>query len=219
MATETASTRDATPLPARIAQALPDGISAGFFLLLWIAPRLLPEGALRTGMLVMLVEFILLHATVMLGGMLMTPSSERRALWRPLLGFGAFYLLFVAAWSWQFGAWWPFLAFGWLLLSKAWMLMQPLPPQQRLLRIQSDRALATLFYLGGVFLGVLLPLPRLGLDAAIIQTAQLPGSGLWVDQPQTVVALGLFYFGMLALARLRDWELPANKVPMHKSGP
>ena len=210
MTVDTVDPRVPPPLTVRVAQALPDGLTAGFFLLLWIAPGILPEGALRTGMLMMLVEFILLHATAMIGGMVMAPTGERRGLWKPLLGFGAFYLLFVAAWSWQFRAWWPFLAFGWLLVSKAWMLMQPVPPEQRRLRMQSDWALATLFYLAGVFMGVFVPIPRLGLDGATISAAALPGSGLWVSKPQTVVALGLFYFGMLALARLRDWQLPAD---------
>ena len=40
----------------RLVAALPDAITAGFFLLLWLVPQWLGPTALRTGLLMMLVE-------------------------------------------------------------------------------------------------------------------------------------------------------------------
>ena len=32
----------------------------------------------------------------------------------------------------------------------------------------------------------------------------LPGSGLWISEPQRPIAMGAFYFGLLGLAELRS---------------
>ena len=56
-------------LPAVVAcaiAALPDTVTGGVFLTLWISPFAFGQHGVRNGMLVMLVEFLLVHATVML---------------------------------------------------------------------------------------------------------------------------------------------------------
>ncbi|MCC6506017.1 MAG: hypothetical protein IT475_11290, partial [Aquimonas sp.] len=35
----------------------------------------------------------------------------------------------------------------------------------------------------------------------------LTGSGLWVEHPQTVVVSGALYFGLLAWAKWKGWQL------------
>lgn len=201
---------------ARRIAALPDAITAGFFLLLWIVPQWLGPAALRTGLLMMLVEFVLMHATGMLGGMALANAGDARRQWKPILLFGAFYLLFIAAWSWIFEAWWPLLALAWLVAGKLALAWQPLPDADKRDRLQSDWAISALAYLCGVFVTLMLPLPRLGLDADIVAAARLPGSGEWVDKPHTVVAFGLLYFGVLATAKLRGWRLPGKPVVIRK---
>ncbi len=191
---------------ARWASALPDAVTSAFFLSVWIAPTWLGASAIRTGMLMMLVEFILLHASAMLGSMLMESEQDpglRRSRLRAIAALGGFYLLFVAAWSYQFHAWWPLLAFGWLLLGKAWQAFQPLPGEARRQRLQSDWAIGVMAYLAGAFLTVFMPVPRLGMNRAVVADAGLPGGGLWVSQPQTVIAFGAFYFAVLALTKAR----------------
>ena len=157
---------------ARRIAALPDAITAGFFLLLWIAPQWLGPAALRTGLLMMLVEFVLMHATGMLGGMALANAGDARRRWKPILLFGAFYLLFIAAWSWIFEAWWPLLALAWLVAGKLALAWQPLPDADKRDRLQSDWAISALAYLCGVFVTLMLPLPRLGLDAGIVAAAR-----------------------------------------------
>ena len=95
--------------------ALPDAITAGFFLLLWLVPQWLGPTALRTGLLMMLVEFILMHATGILGGMALSNAGDERRQWKPILLFSSMYLLFIAVWAWTFRAWWPLLALAWLV--------------------------------------------------------------------------------------------------------
>ncbi|MEZ5465464.1 MAG: hypothetical protein R3F22_09645 [Lysobacteraceae bacterium] len=193
---------------------MPDAVSAAFFLSLWIKPLYFDQRAVANGMLVMLVEFILLHASVFLGTAAFAPDKPRGDKLKAIAGFGAFYLIFIAAWSVAFKAWWPLLAFGWLLLAKMSAALQPgQAPLERMHRMQSGWALGAMAYLAGVFLTVFIPVPRLGITGSVVSQLDLPGSGLWVSKPQTVIAFGVFYFGFLALAKWRDWLLPAGNLP------
>ena len=161
----------------RLLGALPDALTAGFFMVLWVAPQLLWPQALRTGLLMMLVEFILVHAAGMLGGIVLAREGQAGGRWKPILGFGAFYLVFIADWAGQFQAWWPLLALGWLLAGKLALVLQPLPSADKRHQLASDWAIGVMAYLAGVFLTTFLPLPRLGLDRAIVAAADLPGDG------------------------------------------
>jgi hypothetical protein len=199
-----------TSLLSRLPSALPDAATAGFFLVLWIAPALLWEGALKTGMLIMLVEFVLIHASGLLGSMLLgnTLGTARRL--GLLFGFGAFYLIFILGFAFAFKEWWPVFAFGWLLLGKAGIAFdRGLPNDDRRIRLQATWAAACLFYLLGVMLTLFLPIPRLGITHAVVSSAQLTGSGYWISHPQTVVAFGLIYFTALSAIKLLDWRLPS----------
>ena len=206
-----------TPLTERTQRwlaALPDAVTAGFFLLLWLVPQWLWADALRTGLLMMLVEFILVHATGFLGSMAMVNADDTGRRLKPILLFACFYLLFIAAWSWSFQAWWPLLAFAWLVAGKLVLAWQPLADADKAERLRSEWGISVLAYLGGVFITMLLPLPRLGLSGTVVAAADLPGSGEWVDKPHTVVAFGLLYFGVLAISKLRGWTLPGKPVVM-----
>lgn len=202
----------ARPAPGRpdLLSALPDGLSAGFFLLLWLVPGWLGEDALRTGLLMMIVEFVLIHATGILGQIALGADAGRRR-WRAVAGFSLLYLLFVGAWAFAFEAWWPLLALLWLVAGKFALALQPVPGPEKLERLKSDWALSVIFYLGGVLATMVLPLPRLGINDAVVAAANLPGSGQWVDAPHTVVAFGLVYFALLATSKARRWQLPASR--------
>ena len=203
--------RDTTWLP-RLLAGLPDAITAAFFLLLWTAPQWLGPNALRTGLLMMLVEFILMHATGILGSMALVDAGNARRQWKPILAFSGLYLLFIAGYAWGFKAWWPLLALAWLVAGKLAMAWQPLPDADKRDRLQAEWALSAMLYLVGVFITTFLPLPRLGLDAQVVAAADLPGSGAWVNKPHTVVAFGLFYFGLMATSKLLGWRLPGKPV-------
>ena len=57
-------------------------------------------------------------------------------------------------------------------------------------------------YLGGAFLTTLAPVPRLGMTAEVQPRFGLDGGGLWIDEPNRVVAFGVVYFGLLCAAKL-----------------
>jgi hypothetical protein len=57
-----------------------------------------------------------------------------------------------------------------------------------------------------VVLTAVLPLPRLGLIEALLPQLEIPGSGLWVDDPHRVIAFGLLYFAVLSWSK---WKLAA----------
>lgn len=193
--------------------ALPDAITSAVFLSLWIAPLWLGADGVRNAMLVMLVEFVLVHASMFLGSAIVSADSTSRRL-TAMLGFTLFYGLFIAAFAFAFAAWWPFVAFAWLLLGKLTIAVdRSRSAPQRLRRMQSEQVLATVAYLVGVFATTLLPLPRLGIDADVVARLGLPGGGLWVDRPHTVIAFGTLYFGLLAWSKWRDWALPMGKPP------
>ncbi len=43
------------------------------------------------------------------------------------------------------------------------------------------------------------PVPKLGVTRAVRDAQELPGEGLWIDEPHRVVAAGCFYFLLLAV--------------------
>jgi hypothetical protein len=162
-------------------------------------------------MLVMLVEFILIHSTAFLGAAAFAGNASRLRRVGLLAGFGMLYLVFIAAFSYAFEAWWPFLAFGWLLLGKLRTIFDARDPEGSGARgAQAMWGISALAYLASVFATAFLPLPRLGIGEAVLAQLQLPGSGLWVEQPHRVIAAGVLYFGLLAWGKWRLARAPAS---------
>jgi hypothetical protein len=202
-----AATMDTLRAPRfeRLFAALPDAITSGVFAWIWLYPFALGEGAVRNAMLVMLVEFILVHASGFLGVTVLADTVARSKRIMVLLGFGLFYLLFIGIFMTVFREWWPLAAFGWLLFGKfAGVIGKPASSRQRL-RIVAGWGLSVLFYIVGAFATILLPIPQLGIGDEIIPALGLTGSGLWVEQPHRVVAFGTLYFALTAWSKWRDW--------------
>ena len=187
---------------ARLASAAGDLSFAAVFLLTWVAPDswlALPLGA---AMLAMLLEFVVIHSTAFMGNVSLGDGARNHRV-RAILGLGAFYTLFVGAFSIGFRTWQPLIAFGALTLNRALgVLLDPLPTQAQELRIRKGWAAATMSYLAAVMLTTLLPVPALGIDAAVVAAAELPGGGLWVSQPQRVVAAGFLHFALCGLSEV-----------------
>jgi hypothetical protein len=183
---------------SRAALALPDAMSSGAFLLLWIAPFALGPHGVRNALLLMIVEFLLIHAAAMLGASLEDSHRGRGAKARSLLGFGLFYGMFIAAFALIFEAWWPVLALLWLLGSKLLRLFDLLRSEDAHARRVADWGLQAVVYLLGAFATLFLWLPELGLGGLSQTDLDLPGEGLWVEQPHRVLAFGALYFGALA---------------------
>jgi hypothetical protein len=205
-----------SPLVRALA-AVPDSITAGFFLLVWVAPMALGPGSVKNAMLLMIVEFVLVHGAGFLGSTAYAEDVPRARKVSALLGFTAFYMVFILAFSFLFKEWWPALAFFWLLVAKMGIALdRKAPAAEHRLRAQSGWTLSVLAYLGGAFATILLPIPRLGISEALQPELGIPGTGEWVDKPHTVVAFGALYFGFLAWSKWKDWVLPENQTPKFK---
>jgi hypothetical protein len=206
---------DAMPRPVRRAlTALPDAITAGFFLWIWMDPRRFGEGSIRAALLIMLVEFILIHATGLLGGFTARDRRGRGARLVVFGGMGLVYALFIGVLVVRFNAWWPVLAFGWLFVGKLVSLVRPgnasgpAVEQEQ----QARWGYSVLCYIASVALGIWLPLPRLGITPEVV-TGIDPGGdgGLWVEQPHRLLAAGVLYFIALFILKLTALDDRAAK--------
>jgi len=204
----------AMPVAARLLSALPDVVTAFGCLIVWVAPLALGEDAVKTVLLMMLMEFILLHATGFFTRIATSDRTRRMQQILQLLGLSLFYMLFVGAWAYVFRAWWPLPVFLWLVVGKiAWVFANPRGRAAEASRQMKTWAFSMVAYIGAVFAGLMLPLPRLGLDAATVATMHIPISGAWVDRPQAAIASAVLYYSALALFKGwgGDMSLPGIK--------
>ena len=185
---------ESSPLSARLASALPDFALSAFCLIAWIAPAQLAQGSVRWILLAMLLEFVVMHSAAFMGVQLYAPGPRRqRAL--AVLGLGGFYSLFAGGFALAFHTWWPLTSFWLLTLNRlSGVLFRQAPTGDERAFLQAGWAASAISYLLGVGLTIVLPVPRLGLTAAVVRTLDLPGSGLWIAQPWRVVAFGALYY-------------------------
>lgn len=200
-------TREARPqsLPffQRLAHALPDAITAGVFLYAWIAPQAWRDTLVAELMLVMLVEFILIHSAPFLGSVVLASDAALRNRLAALAGLTAFYGLFIGGYSLAYKAWWPVIAFAWLITAK---LITVVTDSRHTLR-QKQRmygywGVSAGFYLLAVFATLFLPLPELGITRHGSAYGISGSSGVWVTDPHIGIAAGFLYFGLLATTKL-----------------
>jgi len=184
--------------------ALPDLGLAGFFLYVWVAPHAAGPGRIGDLMLIVLLEFIVVHSAAFMGTTTLQRSSRRTRV-VVILKFGVFYTLFVGGFALGFHTWWPVFAFWGLTLNRMLGVIvgqAPTGEEQRL--IKAGWAVGVMSYLVAVFASTFLPVPRLGITPEVIGAANLPGTGLWVDQPYRVLAAGMLYFTAVGISALRD---------------
>ena len=198
----------AAPIPfpyPRVMSALPDFVLAGAFALAWAAPRLVDPGMLRVLHMTMLVEFLVVHASGMLGGALLPEARfQTRRLGRAgiLLVLLGFYSLFSLAFSFSFKSWFPLVSFWSLMLNRMLPMLMTPPEQVRSMAVMGLWAASVACYLFGAFATVIAPVPRLGMDDAAVASLQLTGGGLWIDEPWRVMAFGVVYFTLIGLVQL-----------------
>ncbi len=206
-------------MAAGLIQAAPDLTLAMTFLITWIRPYTFGPTAVKHLILVVLVEFVVIHSSGFMGAAALAATSVPRRL-LVILGFGFFYSLFTGVVSMAFHSSWPFLSF-WGLTGNRMLnvVVSPAPNLRNTKIVMGGWALTVAAYLVLVFLTAFLPVPRLGITADVVARQELTGGGLWIDHPETAIALGFFYFlavgvGELALTgraggRDRDGPLAA----------
>lgn len=192
----------------RVFAALPDALTSLAFAWTWLLPLYFDASAVKTLALVMLMEFLVVHSGGFLGATVLGEGFSKRQKSLAIIGFGAFYLLFAAAFSLAFDAWWPLATFVWLLGSRfALVWLSPVARDAEVQRQMGLWAFSVAAYLAAVFAGVLVPWPELGITAERMPLFGLTGGGLWIEQPQTVLASGMLYFAAMSWSKWK-WGAP-----------
>jgi len=196
------------PLLPAVGAAIPDLALGIVYLVAWVAPQAFGVNIVPYLMLTMLLEFIIIHSSAFMGNVAIGNASKPAKL-KLMIGLGAFYTLFVAGFAAGFKTWWPLASFWGLMLNRMLgQLLGQAPDGEEKAFLQRGWAVSVMCYLLGVFVTTLAPIPRLGLVGAFRDG--LPGSGLWVSQPQRVVAFGFIYFTLVGLSELAGHRwLPA----------
>jgi hypothetical protein len=203
------------PFLPTILAAAPDLGLAAVFLFAWLAPVELPDGIVGGLTLVMLLEFIIVHSSGFMGGILLGEAPRQRKAML-VLGLSAFYTLFVGGFALAYKTWWPLASFWGLQANRMLgVLIGQSPGGEERIFLARTWVAGVLFYLGGVFLTTLLPVPPLGLTSDVVGGQGLPGGGLWVDEPHRVVAFGFLYFAATGISELHGhrWLNPAHIHP------
>jgi hypothetical protein len=187
-----------------VLSAIPDFGLAALFLITWLVPRAFQEKMVSYLILLMLLEFIIIHSSAFLGQLWVSKLPKGiRVL--ALLGMGLFYSLFVAAFSATQGEWWPMVAFWGLTFNKVGaVLLGRVPEGEEKEQIAESWVATVLFYLAFGLATSVLPLPGLGINAEVIRLQEFSAnsSGLWLEQPQRVMLFGFLYFSALGLFTL-----------------
>jgi hypothetical protein len=177
-------------------------MTAGVYLYAWIAPLHWRTTLVAELMVVMLVEFILIHSAPFLGSITLASDMALKTRLLSFAGFTAFYSLFIGGFALGFHSWWPVIAFTWLIFSKLVLILAGSHHTARQKqRMRGYWGASVLFYLLAVIVPLILPVPELGITMHGAAYG-IPGSGEWVSHPHTVIAAGFLYFTLLAVTEL-----------------
>lgn len=203
----------------RLVAALPDAATAAFFVSAWRDPLGFGPNLVGDLLVVMLLEFLLVHSGAFIGNLVLAPNVSRTKKTLGVVGFGAFYMLFVLGFAYGMGRPWAIWAFLWLLGARVVMIwFAPVARDDEARRQQIIWASSAAAYILGVFVTILVPIPRWGLTPDVVAQIGVAntGSGLWQQHPQTVLAFGALYFAVVACLR---WSFAIAKTTTAPASP
>jgi hypothetical protein len=197
---------------AAIGSALPDLGLAAVFIGTWIAPRVFGDEMARWLFLVMLMELIVIQAAGLMGLVAIT-HANRAVRGTAIITFGAFYTLFAGGISIAMASWWPVVGFWCQTLNRLLgVILGQVPDDETKAFVLRGWAAGITFYLAGVFLVLLLPIPPLGLTPSYVAVHESTGGAWWSGQPQKLMAFGVFYYGLTAWSELAAHEWPFRRA-------
>lgn len=184
--------------------AAPDLALAGYFIVGWAAPQLIGYKAAASLVGIMVLEFIIIHASV---AMVMVPRllAERPGQHHPWLtgrravvGLAVIYSIFAASISAAFKSAWLFIGF-WILVGNKFIgdwLAPETQAEERHRQHMARWAMSACLYLVLTFGSIFVPVPRLGAMSAS------RGAGIWEQYPEQAVMMGALYFALLGFCEL-----------------
>jgi len=180
---------------AALISAAPDLALGISYFITWISPGALGTRSFGYLLLMMLLEFLVIHSSAFMGVIIVAGPASRVKRTLSVVGLGVFYSVFIVGFAAIFQQWWPITAFWLLILNR----LTPVLLGTRLTSEQTTAqsvgwAASVGLYLLWAFATTLLPVPHLGVTADVIAANKLPGEGLWVDEPYRVIAFGALYF-------------------------
>ena len=188
--------------------AAPDFVMAGLYLFTWFFPAAISATMLNYLLSVTLLEFFVIHASGFLGAK--TEAWDSSSFHTgAALALGVFYTVMVGGFAVIMGELWLIAAFWAMILNHLMgqFLGQGEPAERRLIRLAGWMGRAIIYVLA-VTVTMIAPLPALGVSKGLYtfaDTAQI--SGVWIDQPQTMLALGVMYFGAVGWFELHAREI------------
>lgn len=188
---------------SRLGSGIPAALTSATFLWAWIAPSTLGPQWVKSLILTMLIEFIVMHSSGLYAPIVAIGRTRRGTAFRMLGGLGVVYVLFVAGFAVAFGNLWPVAAFAWLFLSRfahVWFHRDSASESASLIR---SWVVSVLAYIGGAFITAVVALPALGLTPEFVASMHLRGGGVWIEHPQRALAFGFAYFAVQAWAQCR----------------
>ena len=152
-------------------------------------------------MLTVLVEFLVLHSSEFYAWIYGMTDATRLSRGLLLAGLGLAYTLFAVALALYFHEWHLVLSVVWLFGSRfAQLWTAPSDPSREAGRMFALWAISLVAYLGGFLAALVLPLPDLGLTPEAIAPLHMPEG--WSTLPKTVIAFGVLYFVIQAIAKV-----------------
>jgi hypothetical protein len=189
---------------AQAAAAAPDLALAGYFVVGWAAPQLIGGKAAGTLVGIMVLEFIIIHASVALVTVpkLAAEKPGQHPWWLSgragVATLALFYSVAAGGISAAFGTVWLFIGF-WALIANKFIgdWLAPVAERDERARLHMARwGLSAGLYLFLAFGSIFIPVPRLG--AASLSR----GEGLWEQHPEQAVMMGALYFALLGFCEL-----------------
>jgi len=185
-----------------VLKALPELISAGVLYMLWIEPQRFGAEWFRSGVLTMLLEFFVVHATGFMSVLMYDAGTSKKKRSLQIAGLSVIYFLFIGGFALGFDAWWMLWAFAWLCFSKLQAIWSGGPPTDHNQFVaMASWALSVAMYLGAVGISVTTDVPALGVTEDIRAAAGFDGGGEWEREPWRAIAAGVLYFIAMGLSR------------------
>lgn len=203
------------PTASDIFAALPDFLIAGTAVLTWIDPTVLGGEKVGYFVLLMMLEFIVVHSAAFMGNVAFgkAPKIGRVG---AILGLGLFYTLFVGAFALGFHKTWPLWAFWMLVLNRlAGVLLGQGGDDGAAAVVRAGWGASVAFYVLTLFMTLFIPLPRLGITPDIVAAPHFTSSGAWVEQPWRVLAMAAVYFTLQGVSTLKahGWAIRSMRGP------